>query len=217
MITKLCIFDLDGTLINSLYDLADAMNYALKKHGYPVHDRERYRFMVGCGISVLADRAMVVPEGTDSEIKTKILEDFNEYYNAHNIDCTVPYDGINELLDELDNKKVMYCVLSNKPDKFTKQIVAELFPDRKFAAVMGKRDDFPRKPDPASANAIMKELNVAADECLYIGDSNIDMQTAENALLRSVGVSWGFRPVKELIESGAKYIADTPGDILKFL
>lgn len=215
--TKLCIFDLDGTLINSLYDLADAMNYALKKNSFKTHDREKYRYMVGCGISVLADRAMVVPEGTDSEMKKIILEDFNEYYNSHNIDLTVPYDGITELLDELDKNNIPYCVLSNKPDVFTKQIVSELFPGRKFAAVMGKRDEFPRKPDPTSVFAILKILDVTPDECLYIGDSNIDMQTAANAGIKSIGVSWGFRPVSELIESGAVHIADAPVDILKFV
>ncbi len=217
MTKKLCIFDLDGTLINSLYDLADAMNFALKKHGFPVHDREKYRFMVGCGISVLADRAMVVPEGTDSEIKAAVLADFNDYYNAHNTDFTVPYDGITELLDSLDEKGIAYCVLSNKPDKFTRSITEELFPGRKFAFIMGKRDDFPRKPDPASVNAIMQSAGVSPEECLYIGDSNIDMQTAANAGIESVGVSWGFRPVQELLGSGAAHIADKPSDIAELL
>ena len=217
MTKKLCIFDLDGTLINSLYDLADAMNHALRKHGFPEHDREKYRFMVGSGISVLADRAMVVPEGTDSEIKASVLEDFNTYYNAHNTDFTIPYDGIPELLDSLGEKGIAYCVLSNKPDKFTRAITEELFPGRKFAFVMGKRDEFPRKPDPTSVNAVMQAAGVTAEECLYIGDSNIDMQTAENAGIESVGVSWGFRPVQELIDSGADHIADKPSDILKLV
>ncbi len=213
--TKLCIFDLDGTLINSLYDLADAMNYALKKNGFETHDREKYRYMVGNGISVLADRAMVVPEGTDSDIKNRILADFSEYYNEHNTDLTLPYDGIPEMLDELEKRNIRFCVLSNKPDIFTKQIVNDLFPGKKFAEVMGKRDEFPRKPDPTSVFAILKELDVKAEDCLYIGDSNIDMQTAANAGITSIGVSWGFRPVSELKESGAAFIANKPQDIVE--
>ena len=213
--TKLCIFDLDGTLINSLYDLADAMNYALKKNGFETHDREKYRYMVGNGISVLADRAMVVPEGTDSDIKNRILADFSEYYNEHNTDLTVPYDGIPEMLDELEKRNIRFCVLSNKPDIFTKQIVNDPFPGKKFAEVMGKRYEFPRKPDPTSVFAILKELDVKAEDCLYIGDSNIDMQTAANAGITSIGVSWGFRPVSELKESGAAFIANKPQDIVE--
>ena len=206
--TKLCIFDLDGTLINSLYDLADAMNYALKKNGFETHDREKYRYMVGNGISVLADRAMVVPEGTDSDIKNRILADFSEYYNEHNTDLTVPYDGIPEMLDELEKRNIRFCVLSNKPDIFTKQIVNDLFPGKQFVEVMGK-------PDPTSVFAILKELDVKAEDCLYIGDSNIDMQTAANAGITSIGVSWGFRPVSELKESGAAFIANKPQDIVE--
>ena len=215
MNTKLCIFDLDGTLINSLYDLADAMNYALQKYGFPVHDREKYRFMVGSGISVLADRAMAVP--AEIEKKEAVLANFNDYYQVHNTDNTVPYEGITELLDNLDNKGVLYSVLSNKPDKFTKQIINKLFPDRKFAAVIGKRDEFPRKPDPASVNNLISDLGFNSRDCLYIGDSNIDMHTAKNASLRSVGVSWGFRPISELLESGAQHIAEKPADILNYL
>ena len=215
MNTKLCIFDLDGTLINSLYDLADAMNYALQKYGFPVHDREKYRFMVGGGISVVADRAMAVP--AEIEKKEAVLANFNDYYQVHNTDNTVPYEGITELFDNLDNKGVLYSVLSNKPDKFTKQIINKLFPDRKFAAVIGKRDEFPRKPDPASVNNLISDLGFYSRDCLYIGDSNIDMQTAKNASLRSVGVSWGFRPISELLESGAQHIAEKPADILNYL
>lgn len=215
--TKLCIFDLDGTLIDSLYDLADAMNYALRNNGFPTHERDKYRYMVGNGISILADRAMVVPEGTDSEQKNIILADFNSYYNVHFVDFTRPYDGIPELLDKLDEMNILYAVLSNKPDNFTNAIISKLFPERKFAAVWGKRDDFPRKPDPCSVNALIREVGVKPEECLYIGDSNVDMQTAANAFLRNVGVSWGFRPVHELIASGANFIANVPADILKQL
>ncbi len=217
MKTRYCIFDLDGTLINSLYDLADAMNHALSRCGFPTHDREKYRFMVGSGISVLADRAMVVPGGTDGERKKAVLDAFNEYYGSHYADLTRPYDGIPELLDGLDSRGVGYCVLSNKPDNFTQEIIRRLFPGRKFAAVWGKREDYPRKPDPSSVLAMMSSVGADAEECLYIGDSDVDMQTAANAGLRRIGVSWGFRPVSELISAGADAIADTPHQILELI
>lgn len=217
MKTKLVIFDLDGTLVNSLYDLADAVNYALAKNGLPTHEREKYRFMVGNGRSVLADRAMMIPEGSDSELKRAVLADYDHYYGGHYKDNTRPYEGTAELLKALDEKGVGYCVLSNKPDFFTKAIISELFPGSDFAYVMGKRDEFPTKPDPASVNAVMRELSVTAEECLYIGDSNVDMKTAANAGIESVGVSWGFRSVEELEAAGASHIADVPGDILKYL
>lgn len=214
---KCCIFDLDGTLINSLYDLADAMNYALAQSGFPTHDREKYRFMVGSGISVLADRAMVVPGGTDEEKKKAVLADFNKYYAEHYADLTRPYEGIPELLDELDRRGIGYCVLSNKPDVFTQEIIRRLFPGRKFSAVWGKREDYPRKPDPSSVLAMIESIGAVREECLYIGDSDVDMQTGANAGIRKIGVSWGFRPVSELIGAGAEIIADAPGDILRQL
>lgn len=117
---KICVFDLDGTLVNSLYDLADAMNYALVKNGFEPHEREKYRFMVGNGISSLADRAMVIPKGmATDEQKKQVLADFNEYYTEHSLDKTVPYDGITELLTKLDELSIKYAIMSNKPDKFT--------------------------------------------------------------------------------------------------
>lgn len=217
MKTKLCIFDLDGTLINSLYDLADAMNYALKKNRLPTHDREKYRFMVGNGISVLADRAMVVPEGTDSQLKQQILADFNSYYNAHNTDLTVSYEGIPELLTQLDGLGIQYAVLSNKPDEFAPKIVKAVFPLHQFVCVWGKRDCFPRKPDPTSVLALINESGFTPEDCLYIGDSDVDIKTAKNAGLRNIGVSWGFRPVSELQDAGADFIANTPSEIINRL
>ena len=214
---NLCIFDLDGTLVDSLYDLADSMNYALEKNGLPTHDREKYRFMVGNGISVLADRAMVVPDSTDTGIKERVLADFNPRYREHCMDFTRPYEGITELLDELDKRGIAYSVLSNKPDPFTKLIVSTLFAGRSFAVIRGTREGCPRKPEPDAALEIIREAGVSSEEVLYIGDTNVDMKTAENAGLKKVGVSWGFRPVEELIEAGADFIADKPADILSQL
>lgn len=214
---KLCIFDLDGTLINSLFDLADAMNYALERNGFPTHEREKYRFMVGSGISVLADRAMVVPGGTDEGKKAAVLADFNSYYTKNCLNLTVPYDGITDMLKELEARGICCAVLSNKPDAFVGKIIDALFIGYPFAAVWGKRKEYPRKPDPASVRAMLSSLGTEEKDCLYIGDSNIDMQTAKNAGITAVGVSWGFRPVSELRESGADFIAQAPADILKYL
>ena len=118
------------------------------------------------------------------------------------------------MLDKLDEACIKYSVLSNKPDNFTVEIIRRLFPGRKFSAVWGKKENYPRKPDPSSVLAIISQLGFSSKECLYIGDSNIDMQTASNAQIRKIGVSWGFRPVSELIESGADHIVNTPDDIL---
>lgn len=213
--TKLCIFDLDGTLVNSLYDLADAMNYALVKNGFEPHDREKYRFMVGNGISSLADRAMVIPKGmATDEQKKQVLADFNEYYDIHCMDKTVPYDGIKDVLDELDKRNIKYAVMSNKPDEFAKIIVEKLFPENKFATIWGKRENYERKPSPQAVFALIKEVGVDKSECLYIGDSNVDVFTAQNAGLKCCAVSWGFRPKKELSDAGAEFIADKPSEIL---
>lgn len=212
---KLCVFDLDGTLVNSLYDLADAMNYALVKNGFEPHEHEKYRFMVGSGISTLADRAMVIPKGmATDEQKKQVLANFDEYYTKHNIDKTAPYEGIPELLSNLDELSVKYCIMSNKPDNFAKIIAKKLFPNHTFAAVWGKRDEFERKPCPDALLAMIAELGFDRSECLYIGDSDIDIFTAKNAEIECCGVSWGFRPESELISAGAKYIAHKPEDIL---
>ena len=212
---KLCIFDLDGTLINSIYDLADSMNYALKKYGFHTHETEKYKKIVGSGISVLADRAMVIPVGSaDPDMKKALLADYNEYYNIHCMDKTRPYEHIKDLHDELDKRNIMYSVMSNKPDIFSKKIVETLFPENKFASIWGKRDGFERKPSPQSVWALIDELNVKRDECLYIGDSDVDAQTAQNAGLKFCGVEWGFRSIEELQNAGAELIVKTPLDIL---
>ena len=128
--TKLCIFDLDGTLINSLSDLAGAMNHALEKNGFAPHETEKYRMMVGSGAAVLAERAMNT-DSPDEDTKQRILSDFSEYYRSHCLDNTLPYDNINELLDTLDEKGILYAVNSNKPDKFSNYIVNSLFPEKR--------------------------------------------------------------------------------------
>lgn len=212
---RLCIFDLDGTLINSLMDLASAMNNALEAQGFRTHEVEEYRFLVGSGLSVLADRAASAPNKKYTpEVKEKILSDFSEYYTLHCLDNTVPYEGINSLLRELKKRNILFAVNSNKPDAFTKKIVTALMPEHDFSVICGKRDEFERKPSPDGANYIMDTLSVSKEETLYIGDSNVDVLTAKNAGISFCGVSWGFRGEAELRNAGAEFIAHSVGDII---
>lgn len=212
---RLCIFDLDGTLINSLQDLASSTNYALGRHGFPKRELHEYRLFLSDGLPKLLHRAI---GGKYSEEEAMCLvDDFKEYYGCHYADCTRPYKGINELLDQLQALKIPLAVLSNKPDQFTRIIVSNLFPDTEFAMIQGKIEEFLPKPDPASLQHILKTLAVNPAEALYIGDSNVDVFTAHNAGVDVVGVTWGYRDKQELIEAGADYIVDSPLDIVKLL
>ena len=214
---QLCIFDLDGTLLNSLQDLANAMNYALMQNGFPPHPAERYRQLVGDGVAVLADRAVGGAENYTPAVKEKLLSEFRTYYAAHCMDNTVPYDGIIPLLHDLKQRGILCTVNSNKPDDFTKKLVTALLPSELFAEIRGKREDCERKPSPMGTNAIMQQLGCTPEHTLYIGDSNVDARTAKNAHLTFCGVRWGFRSPEELLAEGAAHIASTPADILSYL
>ncbi len=217
MKTKLCIFDLDGTLTDSLYDLGASMNYAIGKYGFPPRSAEEYRRMVGNGVSVLADRAAGLDANSDPDLKKAILEVFYDYYEIHKLDHTRPYDGIAETVEELGRRGIMLAVNSNKNDNFTYDIVTSLFGKDRFFDIRGKREGVGTKPDPAAALSIIENAGVSKEESVYIGDSNVDMQTAKNAGIKSIGVSWGFRTVEELRREGADNIAVKPADIIKFI
>ncbi len=212
---KLCVFDLDGTLVDSLQDLADSVNYALEKNGFPGRETDEFRYLVGDGVAILLKRAL--GETYSEESAEKLLDAFNFYYTIHYADFSCPYNGCTELLHHLPEKNIQLAVLSNKPDSFTKIIVQKMFPEILFARVQGKSDQFPRKPDPASLLHMLKELRVGPQEVLYIGDTNVDVATAHNAGVKIAGVSWGFRGKAELMEAGADYIVDAPADIKKLL
>lgn len=208
---KLCVFDLDGTLVDSLQDLANSVNYALGKNGFPQRETDEFRYLVGDGVSILLQRALGdrYSEGSVQQL----LGDFNDYYNMHYADFTCPYEGCMDLLHYLRGKGILLAVLSNKPDSFTRMIVEKMFPDILFARIQGKTDQFPRKPDPASLLNMVDELRFHSEEVLYIGDSNVDVSTAHNAGLKVAGAAWGFRGKKELLAAGADYIVDVPADI----
>lgn len=211
---KAVIFDLDGTLIDSVEDLAVATNFALGKSGYPIHPTESYKTFVGDGVLKLIERA--VPMEVSEEDISIVKEYFSSYYNKHYDIKTKPYSGIRELLDELIKMDIKLSVASNKPHEFTCAIVERFFPSI-FSVVMGAKDGFERKPSPQIANIIMDELGVANNETLFVGDTNIDIMTAKSAGINSVGCLWGFRGMVELMNAGANFIIEKPSKILMIL
>ena len=210
------IFDLDGTLLNTLSDLAHSTNYALKINGFPEHPIEAYRYFVGNGISKLFERALPENEKTEENVM-RIRKTFLPYYDEHNTDFTKPYEGIPELLIKLQSKGIILAVASNKYQAATEKLISIFLPDISFSAVLGQREGIPVKPDPAIIYSILEITNIPPSETVYIGDSGIDMQTAINGGVISIGVTWGFRTREELKTAGANYIANTTAEILNIL
>lgn len=209
---KLVIFDLDGTLLNTIADLGNACNYALSSMGYGEHAITTYNYMVGNGVRKLIERA--VPDA-DSATVDRLLEIFREYYNDHCTDQTRPYNGIPELLETLIGNGIDIAVASNKYQAAVDKIIAHYFPDIKFAAICGQIEERPAKPDPSIVFAILNEHPTPKKDILYVGDSAVDMETARRACIESIGVTWGFRPVSELRKAYADHIVSSPSDILK--
>ena len=213
---NLAIFDLDGTLLDTIGDLAVACDYMLSLRQLPSHTIEEYRAMVGNGIMRLVERAL--PE----ELRTKeyvaeARRDFLEYYFDHIDIHTRPYEGVHTVLRTLQERGWRLAVASNKFDAGTKRLVAKFFPDIHFTSVYGNREGFPLKPDKALLDIIIEECNSTPAQCYMVGDSGVDMECARNAGTHSVGCSWGFRSREELVESGAEKIADTPLECLQIL
>jgi phosphoglycolate phosphatase len=209
------IFDLDGTLIDSIQDLADSMNTVLENLGYPVHDTESYKLMVGDGVRKLAERALsgIAPDESTVEM---CLEKFREEYTQRWAIKTHPYEGIQNLLAGLESRQIPMSIFSNKIDHFTKLTVARFFPLNKFVHVMGAVPSRPKKPDPAGALLIADELEIPPPQFLFLGDTNTDMMTAIAAGMFPVGALWGFRSEKELRESGASKVIAHPSELLSF-
>lgn len=213
---KLVIFDLDGTLLNTIADLATATNQALKHYGYPVHDVDAYRFFVGNGINKLFERALPEGERTEENI-LKIRSRFVPYYDVYNADLSRPYPGIPELLHALQQKGIMIAVASNKYQAATRKLIAHYFPEIHFVEVLGQREGIPAKPDPGIVHDILAKAGVKQEDVLYVGDSNVDMQTAHNAGVTAVGVAWGFRPRTELEALQPAYILEKAEELLQYL
>jgi len=216
MAYRAILFDLDGTLLDTLEDLADATNEVMATLGFPTHPIDAFRYFVGDGMRNLLLRCL--PEARrDEATLDQAVPMFQEAYGRNWADKTRPYDGVPELLDALAERGVPMAVLSNKPDEFTRLCVGRLLPRWEFAAVQGVSETNPKKPAPSGALAIAERLGVAPAEVLYVGDTNTDMKTAAAAGMFAIGVTWGFRPASELLANGAKALIDTPAELLDLL
>ncbi len=213
---KAVIFDLDGTLADTIADIAGAVNRTLSKRKLPLHDLAIYKLMVGDGFRNLIERALPEYLRKDDYIEETRAEAAADY-GEHCLELTAPYPDVRELLSALAAKGVAMAVLSNKPDALTKKCVAGLFPSVGFALVRGETKDFPRKPDPASALDACARLGAATSEALYLGDTGVDMKTAKSAGMTALGALWGFRTEAELRESGADALLASPLDLLQYL
>ena len=210
------LFDLDGTLADTIDDLAGAVNRCLARRGLPEHDRALFKVMVGDGFRNLITRAL--PEDLRSEDYIEATRaEAAEDYAGRCLERTRPYPGIPELLSNLARRGLPFGVLSNKPDALTKKVVAGLFPTMTFALVRGESPEFPRKPDPASALDACARLGARAAETLYLGDSGVDMRTAKAAGFLALGALWGFRGEAELREAGADALLASPLDLIQYL
>lgn len=212
---KLIIFDLDGTVLDTIDDLADAVCYALEKYGFPPRTRKEVMSFVGNGVLKLIERAL--PEGhKDSETVNLLNAAFSEYYSAHYSDKTRPYDGMAKLLAELKSRGYLLAVLSNKPEVFTCELISKFYPGV-FDCVHGSRDGIPKKPDPAGELSVMNELGVRPSRTLHVGDSGTDVETAKNAGIDCVACSWGYRSRESLENCGAKAVVGTVDELRREL
>lgn len=211
---KLVIFDLDGTLLNTIADLGTATNYALEQCGFPTHPLSAYPRFVGSGITKLLER--VLPESTRNHDTVERLRPFfMEYYGEHMTDLTEPYPGIPELLQQLNSRGIAVAVASNKYQAAVGELIAHFFPTVEWAAVEGQKEGVPVKPDPSIVFQILSKCPTPKAEVLYVGDSGIDMETARRACVESAGVSWGFRSVTELRDHFADHIVESTGQLLR--
>jgi phosphoglycolate phosphatase len=214
--TKLIIFDLDGTLIDSLADLAASTNHALRLNGFPEHPLDAYRHFVGNGVTRLLERALPA-DARDEETSRRVFGDFMQYYALHRADLTAPYPGILPLLAALRARGTRLAVASNKFHSAVVAMTRHYFGADTFQHVHGHEEDLPLKPNPAIVHAILQEAGIALAEAFYVGDSDVDMLTAANAGIRSIGVTWGFRSRRELLDAGAGSIVDDPAEILSII
>ena len=207
---RLALFDMDGTVLDTLQDLADATNTVMRMHGYPTHSVEAVRQFVGNGARVLMEKAM--PEGATAEAIDTVLGDFKEYYGKHSADATKPYDGVPACLAALRAAGVRTAVVSNKPD-FAVKVLAEQYFAGLFDMAIGDREGVRKKPAPDSVFEVMHALGVTPAEAVYIGDSDVDVQTAQNAGIDGIFVDWGFRTPEVLRSLGAEIVVSTPEQV----
>ena len=212
---KAIIFDLDGTLLNSLEDIADTANEVLEHFGLAKYPLEMYNYFVGNGLLKLIKRIM--PDTAGDEIIRKAVEEFEKRYRLNWNKKTAPYPFIVETLHALAEKNILISVLSNKPDTFTKEYVRHFFRDLSISPVIGQNEDIRPKPSADGALKIAARLNTAPEHFMFVGDSNVDIETGISAGMKTAGVSWGFRDVSELLESGAEIIINEPKELLQYV
>ena len=210
------IFDLDGTLLDTLEDLADSMNSVLNEYGLPEHDLTSYRYFVGEGVEVLVRKSLPSEKRTDTFIAHCVMR-MKEEYGKRWAKKTRPYIGIPEMLDAVTSRGIRMAVLSNKPDEFTRLIVTSLLPRWQFPVILGSRSSLPKKPDPTAALLIAETLHIPPRNVLFLGDTRIDMETARAAGMYPVGVLWGFRTSDELTSSGARALISNPAELLELV
>lgn len=211
---KLVIFDLDGTLLNSLEDLADSCNHLMRKYGFPEHPLDSYRYFVGDGIHKLVER--ILPEDKrQADFVEQVFREMVTYYEHHMEDKTMPYYGIVEMMENLQQQGIMLAVASNKVNKAMMPLMEHYFPTIRFTAVLGQREGIPVKPHPQIVFDIMEIAGVDSEETLYVGDTGVDMDTAHSAGIKAVGALWGYRDRKELTEHHADYIIAQPTELVK--
>lgn len=212
---KAALFDLDGTLANSLEDLAQGVNLALTTYGYPTHETEAFKYFVGDGIPKMIERAL--PEGErDADNIEKLRKIFHAHYSVHYADNTYAYSGVPELVNTLKSKGFLVAVVTNKAQDMADIVVNKLYGDA-FDLVFGQRAGIPAKPDPTAALMAMQQLGVTPEECVFLGDSGMDILAAVNSGAVPVGETWGFRKEDELLENGAKYIINTPDELMNII
>lgn len=212
----LVIFDLDGTIVDTITDLATACNYALEEAGLPTHHVSTYQFYVGNGVTKLIERALPTDIVTP-ELVASVRSKFMEYYDQHGTDASKPYYGIPELLTRLKEMDVKMAVASNKYQNAVEHIVTTLFPDIPWVAIEGQKTGVNVKPDPSIIFEILTKCPTPKQQVMLVGDSAVDIETARRACINSVGVTWGFRPESELIAAGADHIIQSPNQLLQFI
>ena len=206
------IFDLDGTLINSLPDIAGSMNRVLVRNGLEVHPVEAYKLMVGNGAVRLTERAI----GGQTDMKEKVYREYRAEYSTHACVDSYPYEGMTKTLQALEQRGIMMAVFSNKDQEDTEQVIRHYFPGIAFSIVRGRQEGVPLKPSPEGALMIAEAFHLKPEEVLYVGDTGTDMDCGKNASMETVGVSWGFRSVDELKEHQACHIIDKPEELLAY-